>query len=76
MLTAELRRNLVIAGLNPLALRKGQWRVGAVVLDIHGPCPPCSRMEKLLGSEGIQCNARARRMVRQRRDQRANSSGR
>ncbi len=48
----ELRRNLVISGLNLLALRKGLLRIGDVVLEIHGPCPPCSRMEKILGAGG------------------------
>ena len=47
-----LRRNLVVAGLNLLALRKGLLRVGDAVLEIHGPCPPCSRMEKALGAGG------------------------
>lgn len=44
-----LRRNLVVSGLNLLALRKGLLRIGDAVLEIHGPCPPCSRMEKELG---------------------------
>jgi len=47
-----LRRNLLVSGLNMLALRKGLLRVGDVVLEIHGPCPPCSRMEKELGPGG------------------------
>lgn len=47
-----LRRNLVISGLNLLALRKGLLRFGDAVLEIHGPCPPCSRMEKELGPGG------------------------
>ena len=47
-----LRRNLVISGLNLLALRKGLLRVGDAVLEIQGPCPPCSRMEKALGAGG------------------------
>ncbi len=47
-----LRRNLVVSGLNLLALRKGLVRIGDVVLEIHGPCPPCSRMEKALGPGG------------------------
>lgn len=48
----DLRRNLVVSGLNLLALRKGLLRVGDAVLEIHGPCPPCSRMEKQLGPGG------------------------
>ncbi len=47
-----LRRNLVVAGLNLSALRKGHLQVGEVMLEIYGPCPPCSRMEKALGPGG------------------------
>jgi MOSC domain-containing protein YiiM len=47
-----LRRNLVVSRLNLLALRKGVLRVGDVVLEIEGPCPPCSRMEKDIGPGG------------------------
>lgn len=49
---AQLRRNLVVSGLNLLALRKGLLWVGAAQLEIYGPCPPCSRMEKALGPGG------------------------
>ncbi len=48
-----LRRNLVISGINLMALRKGCLRLGEVVLELTGPCAPCSRMEKALGPGGF-----------------------
>jgi MOSC domain-containing protein YiiM len=47
-----LRRNLVISGLNLLALKNARLQVGAAVLEIVGPCQPCSRMEEAIGPGG------------------------
>lgn len=47
-----LRRNLVISGINLVALRQAQMRIGRAVIEIEGPCPPCSRMEEALGTGG------------------------
>jgi len=49
----RLRRNLVVSGLNLLALKNRQVQLGdEVVLEITGECHPCSRMEEELGPGG------------------------
>jgi len=47
-----LRRNLVISGINLLALKNARIQVGEAVLQIVGPCQPCSRMEEAIGPGG------------------------
>lgn len=47
-----LRRNLVISGINLLALKNARLQVGAALLEIVGPCQPCSRMEEAIGPGG------------------------
>ena len=47
-----LRRNLVISGINLSALKNARVRVGAALLEIVGPCAPCSRMEQAIGRGG------------------------
>jgi MOSC domain-containing protein YiiM len=47
-----LRRNLLVAGLNLLALRSARFRVGACILEGAGSCEPCSKMELALGEGG------------------------
>lgn len=51
---ALLRRNLVISGLNLLALSKRRFTIGEVEFEASGPCHPCSRMEEELGPGGYQ----------------------
>ena len=48
----ELRRNIVVAGINLLSLRDRKVRVGRALLHVTGPCAPCSRMEEALGQGG------------------------
>ncbi|AHJ97215.1 MOSC domain-containing protein [Hymenobacter swuensis] len=49
----RLRRNLVVSGLNLLALKNRRIGIGSeVVLEITGECHPCSRMEEELGPGG------------------------
>ncbi|WP_460638380.1 MOSC domain-containing protein [Larkinella harenae] len=48
-----LRRNIVVSGLNLLALKDHKIQIGkTVVLEITGFCHPCSRMETNLGPGG------------------------
>jgi MOSC domain-containing protein YiiM len=47
-----LRRNLVVSGINLLALKGKLFHVGDVLLEFSGPCEPCSRMETVLGPGG------------------------
>jgi MOSC domain-containing protein YiiM len=49
---AWLRRNLVVSGINLLALKKRQFSIGHVMLEHTGPCEPCSYMEEVLGPGG------------------------
>lgn len=48
----RLRRNLVVSGLNLLALKGRRFRIGAAVLDMTGECHPCSCMEEEFGPGG------------------------
>ncbi len=48
----DLRRNIVVGGINLLALKERRVRVGAAVLEVTGECHPCSRMEEILGPGG------------------------
>ena len=54
-----LRRNLVVSGINLLALKPlladqvVQVRIGEAVFEIHADCDPCSRMESLRGPGGF-----------------------
>ena len=47
-----LRRNLVVSGINLLALKNARLQVGNALLEIVGPCQPCSRMEEAIGPGG------------------------
>ena len=47
------RRNIVVSGINLIALKEKRIRIGAdVILEVTGICAPCSRMERNLGKGG------------------------
>lgn len=46
------RRNIVVSGLNLLALKERKFQIGDVTLEMTGFCYPCSRMEENLGPGG------------------------
>lgn len=49
---SELRRNIVVSGINLLAFNDRQFQIGEVILEMTGKCHPCSRMEENLGDGG------------------------
>jgi MOSC domain-containing protein YiiM len=52
VLPGQLRRNLVVSGLNLLALKGRCFRIGDALLEHSGECHPCSRMEEAFGPGG------------------------
>lgn len=52
VLPEQLRRNIVISGLNLLALKDRRFKLGTAVLEMTGECHPCSRMEETFGPGG------------------------
>ena len=49
---ALLRRNIVVSGINLLALKEKQFQLGDALLEFSGACHPCSKMEAALGTGG------------------------
>ena len=52
VMPALLRRNIVVSGINLLALKDRRFQLGEAVLEFTGACHPCSRMEAALGPGG------------------------
>lgn len=48
----QLRRNLIIRGVNLTSLKHQRFQLGSALLEMTGLCHPCSRMENELGSGG------------------------
>ena len=52
VLPEQLRRNILVSGLNLLALKDRPFRLGSALLEMTGDCHPCSRMEEIFGTGG------------------------
>ena len=52
VMPGQLRRNIVVGGLNLLALKNKSFQLGEAILEYTGACQPCSRMETTLGFGG------------------------
>jgi len=48
----DLRRNIVVSGINLLALKDREFKIGSAILKMTGRCHPCSRMEETFGEGG------------------------
>ena len=48
----QLRRNVVVSGINLMALKGRRFRLGEAVLEMTEECHPCSRMEETFGPGG------------------------
>lgn len=46
------RRNIVVSGINLLAFKNRQFHIGDTLLEMTGPCEPCTRMEENFGPGG------------------------
>ena len=50
----QLRRNVVVAGINLLSLVRLHFTLGEAILLGTGPCAPCQKLDQLLGPGGFQ----------------------
>lgn len=48
-----LRRNLVVSGINLMALRHQRFRIGEAEFEATAQCHPCVRMEQALGNGAV-----------------------
>jgi MOSC domain-containing protein YiiM len=50
---ADLRRNLVVRGVDLRTLFRTRVRIGEALLEIVGPCDPCAYLERASGIDGL-----------------------
>lgn len=54
VLPQDLRRNLVVSGINLFSLKGRRFRIGQAILETTGWCQPCARLEQRLGEGTFQ----------------------
>jgi MOSC domain-containing protein YiiM len=54
ILPQDMRRNLVISGINLFSLKGRRFRIGQAILETTGWCQPCARLEQRLGRGTFQ----------------------
>ena len=54
ILPQELRRNLVVSGINLFSLKGRRFRIGQAIFETTGWCQPCARLEQNLGEGTFQ----------------------
>ena len=50
----DLRRNIVVSGINLFSLKGRRFRIGQAIFETSGWCQPCARLEKNLGPGTFQ----------------------
>jgi MOSC domain-containing protein YiiM len=50
----DLRRNLVISGINLFSLKGRRFRIGQAIFETTGWCQPCARLQNNLGPGTFQ----------------------
>lgn len=50
----DLRRNLVISGINLFSLKGRRFKIGEAILETTGWCQPCARLQQRLGHGTFQ----------------------
>jgi MOSC domain-containing protein YiiM len=54
VLPQDLRRNIVISGINLFSLKSRRFRIGQAIFETTGWCQPCARLEQRLGHGTFQ----------------------
>lgn len=54
VLPQDLRRNIVVSGINLFSLKGRRFRIGRAIFETTGWCQPCARLELRLGAGTFQ----------------------